>query len=263
MPSTQLPQIRTERHPLETGGQLARVTIDRPEKLNVLNTPLIVGLAEAFTTLGRDDDVRVAVLSGAGDRAFIGGADIGEMRTLTRREAPVFIERLHAACAAIRRCPVPVIARIQGYCLGGGLEVAASCDLRVAADDAVFAMPEVRVGIPSVIEAALLPRLIGIGRTRELVLTGDSIDAVRAEQWGLVERTVAVDQLDSTVEGWVASIAAGGPRAIRLQKALARQWDELALAHAVTAGVRSFTSAYETDEPARLMQAFADRKASD
>lgn len=260
MPSSHTSQIRTDLLSLDEGGRCARVTIDRPDKLNVLNTVSIEAMIDAFTHLGRDDELRAVVLTGAGERAFIGGADITEMRSLTRRSAPVFIERLHGACAAIRQCPVPVIARIQGYCLGGGLEVAASCDLRVAADDAVFAMPEVRVGIPSVIEAALLPRLIGTGRARELVLTGDTIDAVRAEQWGLVERMVPVSQLDEAVDRWVHSIAASGPRAIRLQKSLARQWEDLALDHAVKAGVRSFTSAFETDEPTRMMQAFIDRK---
>ena len=92
------------------------------------------------------------------------------------------------------------------------------------------------------------------------MLTGDTIDAVRAEQWGLVERTVPVSQLDEAVDRWVHSIAASGPRAIRLQKSLARQWEDLALDHAVKAGVRSFTSAFETDEPTRMMQAFIDRK---
>ena len=260
MPSSPASQIRTDLRPLDDGGRRAQVIIDRPDKLNVLNSDLIGALRDTFTQLSEDEELRAVVLTGAGERAFIGGADITEMSSLTRTSAPVFIEHLHAACAAIRQCPVPVIARIQGYCLGGGREVAAACDLRVAADDAVFAMPEVRVGIPSVIEAALLPRLIGIGHTRELVLTGDAIDADRAEQWGLVERTVPRAELDDMVERWVHSIAAGGRRAIRLQKLLARQWEGLALDHAVKAGVRSFASAFDTDEPARMMQAFVDRK---
>src|SRR6185503_218248 len=112
---------------------------------------------------------RVVVLTGAGERAFIGGADINEMAELDEESARVFISQLHEACAALRNLPVPVIARISGYCLGAGLEIAASCDLRVAADHSTFGMPEVRVGIPSVIEAALLPRLIGWGMAARLI----------------------------------------------------------------------------------------------
>lgn len=115
------------------------------------------------------------VLTGAGDKSFIGGADIREMAALTPATAETFITRLHAMCACLRDLPVPVIARINGYAIGAGLEVAAACDLRVASNSAVFGMPEVKVGIPSVIEAALLPSLIGWGRTRELLYLGENI----------------------------------------------------------------------------------------
>ena len=123
-------------------------------------------------------------------RAFIGGADIRELAELTPETTHAFISRLHLACAAIRRLQVPVIARIHGYCLGAGVEIAASCNLRVAGQSATFGMPEVKVGIPSVIEAALLHGLIGAGRTRELVYTGEPITATEAERCGLVERVV-------------------------------------------------------------------------
>src|SRR5690606_40996864 len=114
-----------------------------------------------------------------------------------------FITLLHHVCTAVRDCAIPVIARIRGYCLGAGLEVAASCDLRVATHDSTFGMPEVHVGIPSVIEAALLPSLIGWGRTRELLYTGTAIDAAEAERIGLVERSVPAEQLDAALEVWL------------------------------------------------------------
>jgi enoyl-CoA hydratase/carnithine racemase len=155
---------------------------------------------------------------------------------------------------------VPVIARIRGYCLGAGLEIAAACDLRVAAEDARFAMPEVRVGIPSVIEAALLPRLVGMGRARELVLTGEAIPAAEALAIGLVERVVPADHLDEAVEDWLASIVTAGPRALALQKALLRQWQELPLEEAIAKSIDAFAEAYESDEPRRLMRAFLERR---
>ena len=162
-------------------------------------------------------------------------------------------------CAALRDLPVPVVARINGYALGAGLEVAAACDLRVAASNAVFGMPEVRVGIPSVIEAALLPGLIGWGRTRELLLLGESIDAETALRWGLVQKVVPADGLDAAVESCLVALLEAGPRAVRLQKKLIRRWEELPVSGAIAAGIDAFADAYATDEPSRLMRAFLER----
>jgi len=155
---------------------------------------------------------------------------------------------------------VPVIARIQGYVFGAGVEVAAACDLRVAATGSQFGMPEVRLGIPSVVEAALLPQLIGWGRTRQLLLTGDTMDAATALAWGLVEEVVPADQLDETVERFVESVLVSGPRAIRLQKALITAWEDLPLRDAIQRGIDSFAEAWRTDEPRRMMEDFAGRK---
>lgn len=243
------------------GGRVATVAVDHPGKLNVLNTVLMDALAATLEELARDAALRVVVLTGAGERAFIGGADLRELATLTPATARAFITRLHRVCDAVRRLPVPVIARIRGFALGGGLEVAAACDLRIAAEDARFGMPEVKVGIPSVIEAALLPLLVGWGRARRLVYTGETIDAATAERWGLVERCVPVDVLDAAVEEWVGAIIACGPRAIRAQKALVADWEKLPLAEAVERGIDSLAAAYETDEPKRMMTPFLTKGA--
>ncbi len=167
-------------------GLVAVVTVDNRSRLNCLSTPLIVGLSEAFARLGEDAALRAVVLTGAGDRAFIGGADLNELGALEPESARLFITRLHQACRAIRDCPVPVIGRIGGFCLGAGLELAASCDFRAAADGAKLGMPEVQMGIPSVIEAALLPGLIGWGKTREMLITGALFSAAEAQAMGLV-----------------------------------------------------------------------------
>ena len=137
----------------------------------------MIEFVERVEALGEREDLRAVVLTGAGDKAFIGGADIFEMATLDAESAEGFITLVHRSCDCLRALPVPVIARINGYALGAGLEVAAACDLRIASSNAVFGMPEVKVGIPSVVEAALLPGLIGWGRTRELLLFGENIDA--------------------------------------------------------------------------------------
>ena len=159
---------------------------------------------------------------------------------------------MHQCCDAFRHLPVPVIARIDGYALGAGLELACACDLRVASERSVFGMPEVKIGIPSVVEAALLPGLIGQGRARRLLLTGETIAAGEALAWGLVDAVVALGELDEAVERLVRPILAAGPRAIRLQKSLILGWEELPTAAAIERGIDCFVAAFDTDEPARM-----------
>ena len=242
------------------GERVARIVVDNQARLNILNSDLICNLTETVTSLNGNNSLRVVILTGAGTRAFIGGADINEMVTLVDSSAREFISGLHEACAALRNLPVPVIARISGYCLGAGLEIAASCDLRVAAEHSTFGMPEVRVGIPSVIEAALLPRLIGWGKTAELVYTGESITATEALACGLVQRVVPGERLDQEVDRLTQAIIQAGPHAVRLQKTLMGHWERLTLDQAILSGIESFANAYETDEPKKMMDEFLSRR---
>jgi enoyl-CoA hydratase/carnithine racemase len=242
------------------GGAVAHVAIDNQKKVNTLNSPLLEEAIGALRVLAKDDSLRAVVITGAGEKAFVGGADINEMAGFDHARARAFITKVHGICKAIRDLPVPAIARIDGYCLGAGLEVAASCDMRAASTRSVFGMPEVKVGIPSVVEAALLPRLIGWGRTAELLMTAENIDARTAGDWGFVERVVAPDKLDAAVEGWIHSILDNGPKAVRLQKALMRRWERLALDEAVQAGIDAFAQSMDSDEPAELLGKFVKRK---
>ena len=241
-------------------GHVAYVTVNDPERRNVLGIAGKKALAQAFNHLAKDKALRVAVLTGAGERSFIAGADLAEMKGLTPKGAKEEHTWTHRACDAIRTLPVPVIARINGYCFGAGMELAASCDIRIGVTTAKFGMPEVRFGIPSGMEACLLPQLIGWGKTRELVYTGDHIDAAEVYRCGFLEKRVEPSGLDSGVEQWVSSILAAGPRAIRLQKKLVRDWERMTIAQAVQAGIKACVEARRTDEPRRLMQAFLDRK---
>ena len=241
--------VREER---PEGGHLARVTIDNRAKLNTLNRALMVEIVEIVQRLEADAALRLVILRGAGERAFVGGADIGELAALDPDSARDFITLVHRCCDGFRRLAVPVIARIDGYALGAGLELAAACDLRVASERAMFGMPEVRVGIPSVVEAALLPQLIGQGRARRLLLTGETIGAAEALAWGLVDEVAAPEQLDAAVERLGAAILAGGPRAMRLQKALMADWQDLSTSAAVARGIDAFAEAYQSDEPHRM-----------
>ena len=196
----------------------------------------------AVEGLAAREDLRALVLSGAGDKAFIGGASITEMAALDQASAREFITLVHRTCDALRRLPVPVIARIDGYALGAGLEVAVSCDLRVATRRAKFGMPETKVGIPSVVEAALIPTLIGYGRARELLMLGEIIDADTALRWGLIERVVEPAALDAEVDKVVESLFSAGAQAVRAQKALMQQWEKLPTDAAIAAGIDAFVT---------------------
>ena len=244
--------VMVQREERPEGGRLARLTIDNASKLNSLNRALMVEIIEAANGLAADPRLRLVVLTGAGERAFVGGADIGEIAMLDRERAHAFITLVHRCCDAFRRLPVPVIAQIDGYALGAGLELACACDLRVASGRALFGMPEVRIGIPSVVEAALLPKFIGPGRARRLLLTGETIGAAEALSWGLVDVVAPPEALDKAVEDLARPILAAGPNAIRLQKSLILDWEELPTAAAVQRGIDCFVSAYDTDEPARM-----------
>ena len=245
------------------GARVARVVIDNERRLNSLNSALMTEFVARLEDLAGVEGLRAVVLTGAGDKAFVGGADIDEMAALTDAEgARAFITRVHRCCDVLRELPVPVIARIQGFTLGAGLELAAACDLRVAAEAAQFGMPEVKLGIPSVVEAALLPGLVGWGRAREMLLLGENFGAGEAMAWGLVERVVPAAELDAVVDGWIGSLLHTGAQAVRLQKQLIRRWEDLPMRDAVRAGIDSFAAAWETGEPARMMGEFqAARKA--
>jgi enoyl-CoA hydratase len=234
---------------------VATVSINNAAKANSLGMETMQAFVDAVTKLGEDPGLRVLIVTGEGDRAFMGGANLFELGALNGTTARIFITQVHRMSQALRDLPVPAVARVNGWCLGAGLEVMAACDMRVAADTAMFGMPEVKVGLPSVVEAALLPQLIGWGRTKILLYTAENIDAATAFQWGLVEKIVPFADLDAAVALWVDAIVQAGPRAIRLQKELIREWEAMPVNDAIQAGIRSLARAYETDEPTRLIGA--------
>ena len=239
---------------------VVRLTICDAGPLNILNSAVIEAVRNGLDVLATERAIRALVVLGQSEKSMIGGADIKEMATLDQASAEKFITGLRDLCEAARAFPAPVIARIPGWCLGGGLEFAAACDFRIAAHDAKFAMPEVKVGIPSVIHAALLPRLIGWGRARWLIMTAATIDAPTALGWGLVDVVAPEGGLDAAVESIIAAVLECAPEAMRSQKALLKQWEELPLKESVNLSIGVFGEAYLTGEPQRLMQGFINRK---
>ena len=235
---------------------IAGIFLNRPEKSNALSSLLLEELLSVFKEIEGRPDLRVVVLGGNG-RNFCGGADIAEMASLKPSTAKKFITRIHRCCDAVRKLPVPVVARLHGAVIGAGLELAASCDLRIAAEGTRFAMPEVRFGIPSVVEAALLPRLVGAGRAAWLVLTGEAIDARTALDWGLVEE-LALD-LDQSIEVLLERLKAADRSALSAQKRLLQLWQEAPLTEAVAASIGIFARAYASDAPNKRLGATISR----
>jgi enoyl-CoA hydratase len=223
---------------VESEGGVARIFLNRPEKVNALDSVLLMALLDAIHRVGDAPDVRVVLLGGRG-KAFCGGADVQELSALDASSAPRFIQKIHAVCEAIRRLPVPVVARLHGAVIGAGLEIAAACDLRVAAEGTRFSMPEVRLGIPSVVEAALLPRLMGSGRAAWLVLTGEAIDARQACEWGLIEQIGG----DAEVKALLEKLVRNEREALRMQKQLLQLWEEAPLATSIEKSIELFAQA--------------------
>ena len=236
------------------------LTIVASGSANVLGTPAITDLRTALDELARHDELRALVLRGSGDRAFVAGADIGEMAALDPGSAEVFIEGLRQLCEAVRHLPVPVIARVPGWALGGGLELAMACDVRISSDTARCGMPEVAMGIPSVIHAALLPRLVGAARASWMILTGESVDAATALSWGLVDEVVPLAGLDARVGEHAARFAGFGADVVRRQKRLLREWEGRTVADAAVASVAEFGAAFATGEPQTFMRRFLERE---
>jgi len=235
---------------------IAGIFLNRPGKSNALNARLLEELLAVLKKVERSPGLRVVVLGGNG-KNFCGGADLHDLSKLRKSTAGKFIRRIHACCDAVRKLPVPVVARLHGAVIGAGLELAASCDLRIAAEGTRFAMPEVRFGIPSVVEAALLPRLVGAGRAAWLVLTGEPIDAKTALDWGLVEE-LAPD-LDRSIEVLLEKLKAADRSALSAQKRLLQLWQEAPLTQAVAASIGIFAQAYASDAPNKRLGATIPR----
>lgn len=228
-------------------------------KINILNSSVVADVVDRLAELSRNDQVRCLILRG-NERAFVGGADINEMAALKPESARAFILGLYRLCEAVRMAPFPVIARLHGWCFGVGAELAAACDIRIGSTASWYAMPEVKIGIPSVIQASLLPQLIGAGRARYWVLTGRRIDAKTALEWAFLHEAVEEHALDAAVNAVVADICECPPNAILLQKRLCHDWESAFPDDTARASVDTFGQAYETDEPEIAMRHFLESR---
>ena len=248
----------------EKENGIVTLTINRPETLNTLNYATLEEMHHCFQRIAKDDSVRVIILTGAGDRAFVAGADISFMQTLTAIEARAFALYAHEVFRTIEHAPQPVIAAVNGFALGGGCELAMACDIRIAAATAHFGQPEVRLGVtPGFGGTQRLPRLIGKGRACELLLTGDMIGAEEAYRLGLVNKVVEGDMLRDVCRNMAERIASRGPLAVKLCKEAVQNGLEMDSDRACRYEAEIFGVCFAGDEQKEGMRAFLEKRSPD
>ncbi|TLZ62379.1 MAG: hypothetical protein E6K16_05675 [Methanobacteriota archaeon] len=245
---------------VEVEDRIAIVTIDRPP-VNALNSDLIRELTRTFQGMGKRKDVGAVILTGAGEKAFVAGADIAEMAGKTGLEMRSFSELGGRLARAIERIPQPVIAAINGYALGGGCEIALACDLRIASERARFAQPEVNLGIPPGFGGTQrLPRLVGAGWASQMILTGEMVDAATAERIGLVNRVAPPGELLPQAKAIARTIVEKAPRAVGLSKAAIRMALETSLSAGLSFETEAFALAGATEDKREGMAAFLEKR---
>ena len=242
---------------VEVAGTLAIVTISREPALNALSSQVISELTAAAGELEVSGDVRVVILTGAGDKAFVAGADIAEMRELTPLQGQAFAEMGGALAQSIEGSEKPWIAAVNGFALGGGCELALACDFVYASDKAKFGQPEVKLGIiPGFGGTQRLARRVGIAKTKELCMTGDTIDAAEALRIGLADAVVPHGELLTKVKDLAGRIAANGPLAVAEVKRLVQLGQSTTLDHAIALEQQSFGLLFSTSDQREGMSAF-------
>ena len=246
----------------EQDDAVAVVTIDHPP-VNALSAPLLEELEAEIERLDADDGVRAIVLKGAGERAFVAGADISEFPSLraTAKDEGDSARGMHKLGARMDASRTPFIAAIHGFCLGGGLELAMCCDIRIAAEDAQLGQPEIKLGlIPGGGGTQRLPRLVGLGRALLLNLTGDFIDARTAYEWGLVEKVVPREELLDAALEIGRAIAQRSPVAVSMLRELARTTRDLPLEEGLRREANAFRQCLESEDGAEGVAAFLEKR---
>lgn len=246
---------------LKKEGKIATITVDRPDALNALNSDVLTQLKEAADKVSKDKDIYVVIVTGSGEKAFVAGADIKEMLGKTPLDMRKFTILGHEVMNSIANMEKPVIAAVNGYALGGGLELALACDIRIASENAKLGVPEVKLGIfPGFGGTQRLTTVVGKGRAAELVFTGKMIDAKEAESMGLVNRVVPPDQLAKEVDQLAQAIAKNGPIGVRLSKSAINAALETGLYEGLAYERELVSLAFSTEDKEEGMKAFLEKR---
>jgi enoyl-CoA hydratase len=247
---------------VEIDQNVATVVLNRPEALNAFTSDQLNSLLEALRGLRENRSVRAVIVTGAGDRAFAAGADIKALAGMSKADGLAFARLGHAAAYAIESLPMPVIAAVNGFALGGGCELALACNIRIASENAVFGQPEVTIGVPPGWGGSQrLPRLIGPGLASEMIFTGRRVDAAEALRIGLVNAVYPKDELLNKARELAGKIAANSPRAV----AAAKRAIQVAFNGNITSGLdteaRLFGDLFETSDQREGMLAFVEKRS--
>ena len=246
---------------LEKKGLYAVATINRPKALNALNSEVLSDLDELVQTVSADADIRALVITGSGEKAFVAGADIGEMSTLTPEEGEAFGKHGNDVFRKLETLPIPTIAAVNGFALGGGCELSMSCDIRLCADTAVFGQPEAGLGItPGFGGTQRLARLVGPGMAKQLIYTAKNIKADEAYRIGLVNAVYPLDELMPAAEKMAETIAKNAPIAVRACKKAINEGLEVAMDDAVVIEEKLFGSCFKTADQIEGMSAFLEKR---
>ncbi|MDQ7092701.1 short-chain-enoyl-CoA hydratase [Desulfosporosinus sp. PR] len=246
---------------LERQGNVAILTINRPKALNALNSDTLSELSTALDELGRDSGVKVVIVTGSGEKAFIAGADISQMKDFTPLEGRRFAQLGQATFRKFELLPQPVIAAVNGFALGGGCELAMACDIRLASENAKFGQPEVTLGLTAGFGGTQrLPRLVGTGLASELLFTGDIIDAQEAYRIGLVNRLYPADSLLAEAQKLAQRIAGRAPVAVQLSKTAIQRGINLDLDSAQAYEAEVFGLTFSTSDQTEGCTAFVEKR---
>ena len=245
---------------VEIKDKVGIIKMNRPNAMNALNTETLQELSEAISGLNESDQVRVIIITGEG-KAFVAGADIAEMKDMSRDEAQTFSQKGQKTFDLIAKLEKPVIAGINGFALGGGCELTLACDIRIASDKAKLGQPEVNLGvIPGFAGTQRLSRLVGVAKAKEMIFTGDMVDAQTAHSIGLVNQVVPADQLMNVCMELANKIASKGPTAIKLTKKVINQGIETRLEEGSAYETRDFAECFASGEAKEGMTAFLEKR---
>lgn len=246
---------------LEKEGNLAIVTINRPKALNALNSETLKDLNTAIDDLEKDNNIYAVILTGAGEKSFVAGADISEMKDLNEEQGREFGILGNKVFRRLETLDKPVIAAISGFALGGGCELAMSCDIRIASEKAKFAQPESGLGItPGFGGTQRLPRIVGLGKAKELIYTGEIIKADEALRIGLVNKVVALEELMNEAKAMANKIMVNAPIAVRLCKDAINRGMQVGMDEAIMIEAEDFGKCFSTEDQTEGMTAFMERR---
>lgn len=244
----------------EVEGAVGIITINRPKALNALNSAVLDELNQTLDAVDQNE-IRCLILTGAGEKSFVAGADIGEMSTLTKAEGEAFGKKGNDVFRKLETFPIPVIAAVNGFALGGGCEISMSCDIRICSENAVFGQPEVGLGItPGFGGTQRLARIVGMGRAKEIIYTASNIKADEAYRIGLVNKVVPQEELMAAAQKMASKIASNAPVAVRLSKKAINEGLQVDMDKAIVIEEHAFGDCFATEDQKEGMSAFLEKR---